>query len=81
MSHREALRILQWNAIGLSRLKKQGLCRRLALMSEEVIKQWIPGHCGVTGDAFMDHLAKKGASIQHATSKDVPFISAERIIK
>ncbi|GFV07613.1 hypothetical protein TNCV_4941161 [Trichonephila clavipes] len=49
--------------------------------SEQIVVQWIPGHCGVTGNEFADHLAKKRASIQQITRKAVPFTSARRIIK
>ncbi|GFT75197.1 hypothetical protein TNCV_2245311 [Trichonephila clavipes] len=41
----------------------------------------IPGHCGVTGHEFADHLAKKGASIQQTTRKAVPFTISKRIVK
>ncbi|GFT30979.1 hypothetical protein TNCV_1683491 [Trichonephila clavipes] len=36
--------------------------------AKQIVLQWIPGHCGVTGNEFADHIAKKGASIQHITS-------------
>ncbi|GFV49820.1 RNase H domain-containing protein [Trichonephila clavipes] len=49
--------------------------------SKQIVLQWVPGHCGVTGNEFADHLAKKGASIQQITRKVVPFTSAKRIIK
>ncbi|GFT17739.1 hypothetical protein TNCV_2588261 [Trichonephila clavipes] len=44
-------------------------------------RRWNPGHYGVTGNEFADHLTEKGASIQHTTRKDVPFTSTKRIIK
>ncbi|GFS61362.1 hypothetical protein TNCV_3105501 [Trichonephila clavipes] len=54
-------------------------CYRVCLSTLSI--QWIPGHCGVTGNEFADHPAKKGASIQQITTKAVPFTSAKRIIK
>ncbi|GFX76248.1 uncharacterized protein TNCV_1233851 [Trichonephila clavipes] len=36
---------------------------------------------GVTDNEFVDHLPKKGASIQQTTRKAVPFTSAKNIIK
>ncbi|GFX15948.1 hypothetical protein TNCV_522551 [Trichonephila clavipes] len=35
----------------------------LQSLSEQIVLQWIPRHCGVTGNEFSDHLTKKGASI------------------
>ncbi|GFT28083.1 hypothetical protein TNCV_644711 [Trichonephila clavipes] len=52
----------------------------LSEYSEQIVLQWIPGNCGVTGTEFADHLAKKGASIQQKR-KAIPFTSAKRIIK
>ncbi|GFU87737.1 hypothetical protein TNCV_1483881 [Trichonephila clavipes] len=56
-------------------------CYRVCLSTLSI--QWIPGHCGVTGNEFADHPAKKGASIQQITTRAreaVPFTSAKRII-
>ncbi|GFW87301.1 putative gag-pol polyprotein [Trichonephila clavipes] len=60
---------------------ERGDLMRLSEYSKQIILQWTPGHCGVTGNMFADHLAKKGASIQQITRKAVPFTSAKRIIK
>ncbi|GFY11391.1 uncharacterized protein TNCV_3182331 [Trichonephila clavipes] len=49
--------------------------------SKQIVLQWIPGHCCVTGNELSDPLAKKGASIQQTTRKVVPFTSAKRIDK
>ncbi|GFR32717.1 hypothetical protein TNCT_285971 [Trichonephila clavata] len=53
----------------------------LSEYSKQIVLQWISGYCSVTGNELEDHLAKKGASIQQATRKAVPFIRAKRIIK
>ncbi|GFT97849.1 hypothetical protein TNCV_2167611 [Trichonephila clavipes] len=36
----------------------------LSEYSKKIVLQWIPGHCGVTGYEFEDHLAKKEAFIK-----------------
>ncbi|GFV91035.1 RNase H domain-containing protein [Trichonephila clavipes] len=45
------------------------LLQSLSEYSKQIVLQWIPGHCGVTGDEFTDHLAKKGAFIQQIIRK------------
>ncbi|GFQ82090.1 hypothetical protein TNCT_515231 [Trichonephila clavata] len=40
------------------------LLQGLTEFSKQMVLQWIPGHCGVTGNELVDHLAKKEASIQ-----------------
>ncbi|GFW69667.1 RNase H domain-containing protein [Trichonephila clavipes] len=57
------------------------LLQSLPEYSKQIVLQWIPGHCGVTGIQFADYLAKKGASIQQITRKAVPFTSSRHIIK
>ncbi|GFU80040.1 RNase H domain-containing protein [Trichonephila clavipes] len=57
------------------------LLQSLSEYSKQIVLQWIPGHCGVTGNELVDHLAKKEASIQQITKKAVLFTSARRIIK
>ncbi|GFY34090.1 uncharacterized protein LOC103524116 [Trichonephila clavipes] len=62
-------------------LDSKKLLKSMSEYSKQIILQWILGHCGVTGNEFANHLAKKGASIQQITRKAVPFICAKRIIK
>ncbi|GFU03235.1 transposable element Tcb1 transposase [Trichonephila clavipes] len=40
---------------------------------------WIPGHCGVTGKEFADHVSKKRGSFHSTDKESCP--SAKRIIK
>ncbi|GFU07326.1 hypothetical protein TNCV_2656352 [Trichonephila clavipes] len=46
------------------------------MYSKQIVLQWIPGQCGVTGNEFAENVAKKGASIQQITRKADPFTSA-----
>ncbi|GFV69544.1 RNase H domain-containing protein [Trichonephila clavipes] len=57
------------------------LLQSLSEYSKQIVLQWIPGHCGTSGNEFADHLAKKGVFIQHITRNSVPFTSAKCIVK
>ncbi|GFX07361.1 u3 small nucleolar ribonucleoprotein protein MPP10 [Trichonephila clavipes] len=48
-------------------------------LQETIATNWILGHSDVTGNEFVDLLAKKGASIQQITRKAVPVTSARRV--
>ncbi|GFV50450.1 uncharacterized protein TNCV_2082011 [Trichonephila clavipes] len=61
--------------------KTKEVRKNLPEYSKQIVLQWIPGHCGVAGNEFANHLAKKGASIQQIIRKAVPFTSARHIIK
>ncbi|GFT75998.1 nuclear receptor-binding protein [Trichonephila clavipes] len=57
------------------------LLQSLSEYSKQIVLQWMPEYCIVTGNEFGDYLAKKRASIQHIIRKAVPFTSARHIIK
>ncbi|GFT34502.1 hypothetical protein TNCV_4124821 [Trichonephila clavipes] len=42
----------------------------LSEYSKEIVLQWIPGHCGVTGNELADHLANKRPSIQQTRKRN-----------
>ncbi|GFX75157.1 RNase H domain-containing protein [Trichonephila clavipes] len=58
-----------------------GIPSSLSEYSQQIVLQWIPGHCCATDNEFADHLAKKEASLQQITRKAVPFTSAKCIFK
>ncbi|GFQ64831.1 hypothetical protein TNCT_307601 [Trichonephila clavata] len=57
------------------------MLKSLSEYSKQIVLQWISGDCGVTGNEFANHLAKKGASIQQTSRKAVSFTSAKCIVK
>ncbi|GFW65890.1 transposable element Tcb2 transposase [Trichonephila clavipes] len=71
----------EWDKLPQQLLDNVVQSMSLSEYSKQIILQWIPGDCGVTRNEFADQLAKKGASIQCITRKDVPFTIVKRINK
>ena len=44
-------------------IEGKNLLKCLHVLPKQVVLQWIPGHCGVSGNELADYLAKQGASI------------------
>ncbi|GFU87844.1 hypothetical protein TNCV_964001 [Trichonephila clavipes] len=57
------------------------LYKSLSEYTKQIVLQWIPENCSVTGNEVADHLAKKRAFIQQITRKAVPFTSAKLMVK
>ncbi|GFW72240.1 hypothetical protein TNCV_702771 [Trichonephila clavipes] len=62
-----------WSAMSLSKC------------SREIVQQWIPGHCGVTGNELADEKGKllneKGSFHSTENKESCPIIIAKHIIK
>ena len=60
-------------------------CRRLyhSLMSQgkRMVLQWVPSHCGLTGNEQADALAKKGTSINGHGTGTTPYITTKTLLK
>ncbi|GFU07327.1 hypothetical protein TNCV_2656351 [Trichonephila clavipes] len=88
---RQSCPVVRRNSATTLRLSHMGRSLRLfhqilleflaAMYSKQIVLQWIPGQCGVTGNEFAENVAKKGASIQQITRKADPFTSAKCVIK
>ena len=56
------------------------MIRQLSQLQKKIVLQWIPSHCGITGNERADGLAKRGTEIMQTAMRKTSYYTAATII-
>ena len=62
-------------------LECRDMIRQLSQLQKKIVLQWIPSHCGITGNERADELAKRGTEIMQTAMRKTPYYTAATIIR